>query len=124
MSSAALDAYPQATFNGFTKRLRPKGDSPLSPEYSGFYFRSPKFRRDVTAMSSLSTRASLNNDMLSRLTILVPPKLVCDAFAASVCPLLRKIQTNNAESEQLALLRDTLLPKLLSGELSVRSKSL
>jgi type I restriction enzyme, S subunit len=73
MSCVALDNFPDATFNGFTKRLRPKVSTVIIPEYAGYYFRSPKFRREVTAMSSLSTRASLNNEMLARLTITVPP---------------------------------------------------
>ena len=72
MSCVALRDYPNATFNGFTKRLRPKKDHRIVPEYAAYYFRSPTFRRDVTAMSSLSTRASLNNDMLERLTMLLP----------------------------------------------------
>jgi type I restriction enzyme, S subunit len=73
MSCVALFDYPGATFNGFTKRLRPKPSSPIWPEYAGYYFRSPFFRSSVTAMSSMSTRASLNNEMLGRLTIDVPP---------------------------------------------------
>jgi type I restriction enzyme S subunit len=73
MSCVALRDYPKATFNGFTKRLRPKSSAGVVPEYAGYYFRSPRFRREVTSMSSLSTRASLNNEMLSRLSIVVPP---------------------------------------------------
>src|SRR5437879_1334928 len=76
MSCVALKDYPGATFNGFTKRLRPKPSTSIVPEYAGYYFRSPRFRRDVTAMSSLSTRASLNNEMLERLSIIVPPTSV------------------------------------------------
>ena len=72
MSCVALKNYPDATFNGFTKRLRPNEDSGIVPEYAGYYFRSPRFRREVTAMASLSTRASLNNEMLERLTMLLP----------------------------------------------------
>ena len=44
MSSVALLDYPDATFNGFTKRLRPKGNIEIYPEYAGYYFRSKKFR--------------------------------------------------------------------------------
>src|SRR5579872_2754908 len=72
MSSVALKDYPNATFNGFTKRLRPKGNVKILPEYAGFYFRTPRFRALVTAMSSITTRASLNNEMLSALTITIP----------------------------------------------------
>lgn len=72
MSCVALKDYPKATFNGFTKRLRPKIASAVIPEYAAYFFRSPKFRQAVTSMSSLSTRASLNNEMLSRLSIDLP----------------------------------------------------
>lgn len=43
MSSVALKDYPDATYNGFTKRLRPFTDKVL-PNYIGYYLRSPKFR--------------------------------------------------------------------------------
>jgi type I restriction enzyme S subunit len=72
MSCVALRDYESATFNGFTKRLRPKNNVKMLPEYAGFFFRSPKFRLQVTAMSSLSTRASLNNEMLGRLKMVLP----------------------------------------------------
>ncbi|HEY3317195.1 MAG TPA: restriction endonuclease subunit S [Coriobacteriia bacterium] len=73
MSSVALRSIPDATFNGFTKRLRPKLGVSVEPRYAGYYFRGPSFRRAVSSMASSSTRASLNNEMLSRLTIVLPP---------------------------------------------------
>ena len=39
----------------------------------GFYLRSPQFRAEITAYSSLTTRASLNNGILNRLKIIKPP---------------------------------------------------
>lgn len=72
ISSVALNDYPNATFNGFTKRLRPNGNIIIVPEYAGYYFRSPKFRSLVTQYSSITTRASLNNEILSNLTIDIP----------------------------------------------------
>jgi type I restriction enzyme S subunit len=69
MSCVALRDVPNATFNGFTKRLRPRDSEIVTPEYARYYFRAPTFRQFVTAMSSLSTRASLNNEMLARLWI-------------------------------------------------------
>ncbi len=75
MSSVALKNYDNATFNGFTKRLRPKQGTKdiLIPEYVAFYFRSPKFRNQINSMATMTTRASLNNSMLQRLTIDIPP---------------------------------------------------
>ncbi|GAB3369638.1 restriction endonuclease subunit S [Lysobacter rhizosphaerae] len=72
MSCVALADIKDATFNGFTKRLRPRVPNRVAPEFARYYFRSPTFRQDIYSMSSLSTRASLNNEMLERLTITFP----------------------------------------------------
>ena len=65
MSSVALKDYPNATYNGFTKRLRPITDR-VNPRYIGYYLRTPKFRGQFMAFSTMTTRASLaNNDLLN-----------------------------------------------------------
>lgn len=71
MSSVALKDYPFATYNGFTKRLRPVKDI-VHPEYIGFYLRSPKFRCKFMAFSAMTTRASLANEDLLDMEIEVP----------------------------------------------------
>ncbi len=53
--------------------------------------------------------------------ILLAPKEVLLAFDKQVAPLFKQLLANLHESRTLAVLRDTLLPKLLSGELSVGS---
>jgi type I restriction enzyme S subunit len=105
MSCVALRDYDRATFNGFTKRLRPKSGTQIIPEYAGYFFRSPSFRREVTAMSSLSTRASLNNEMLSRLTMAVPPPATQEKIGTVLKALDDKIELNrrmNATLESMA----------------------
>lgn len=72
MSSVALKDYPDATYNGFTKRLRPITDKVL-PEFIGYYLRSPKFRGKFMAFSSMTTRASLANDDLLSMKVDLPP---------------------------------------------------
>ena len=51
--------------------------------------------------------------------IAVPPDLLLEAFEKTVSLLVKRIAAQGEESRTLANLRDTLLPKLLSGELSV-----
>ena len=75
MSSVALKDYPNATYNGFTKRLRPITDEVL-PEYIGYYLRSPKFRGKFMAFSTMTTRASLANDDLLSMDVEIPDKSV------------------------------------------------
>ena len=80
MSSVALKDYPNATYNGFTKRLRPITDAVL-PEFIGYYLRSQKFRAKFMAFSSMTTRASLaNNDLLS-MEVEIPDKSIQKSIA-------------------------------------------
>jgi type I restriction enzyme S subunit len=73
MSSVALRDYPDATYNGFTKRLRPITDNVI-PEYIGYYLRSPKFRGKFMAFSTMTTRASLANADLLGMEVEIPSK--------------------------------------------------
>ena len=100
-SCVALKDYPNATFNGFTKRLRPIGNVEILPEYAGYYFRSLKFRNAVTSMSSMTSRASLNNDMISLLTITVPTLEEQENIANILSCLDEKIELNNEMNKTL-----------------------
>nr|WP_197997615.1 restriction endonuclease subunit S [Gimesia panareensis] len=105
MSSVARKDYPNATFNGFTKRLRPKPESPAHPEFVAYFLRSPHFRNEMLAFSTMSTRASLNNDMISRLRIKLPPLPEQKVIAQILGSLDDKIELNrrmNATLEGLA----------------------
>ena len=53
--------------------------------------------------------------------VLVPPKSVLARFTDLVDPLHRRVVSSLLESRTLAALRDTLLPKLLSGEIRVKA---
>jgi type I restriction enzyme S subunit len=75
MSSVALKDYPNATYNGFTKRLRPITGE-VVPEYIGYYLRSKKFRAKFMAFSSMTTRASLANDDLLGMEVEIPDKTI------------------------------------------------
>ena len=50
----------------------------------------------------------------------IPPKDVLEKFESIISPMLAKIARNEKESHTLTNLRNTLLPKLLSGEVSVK----
>ena len=73
MSSVALNDYPNATYNGFTKRLRPIDHQCILPEFIGYYLRCSEFRNQFIAFSTMTTRASLRNEDLLSIEVLVPP---------------------------------------------------
>ena len=103
MSSVALKDYPNSTFNGFTKRLRPRADSPFTvhPEFIGYCLRSQSFRRGVLALTSLSTRASLNNEMIGRLQVVLPPPEIQKSIAKTLKCLDDKIVVNRRINQTL-----------------------
>lgn len=55
---------------------------------------------------------------LAEMKVVIPSKKKANEFNELVLPLLRKIQSTFFENQRLIELRDTLLPKLLSGERS------
>lgn len=62
---------------------------------------------------------SMGGDAFRRISILAPDPRVVDLFEATAFPLDEQISLNEHEAQTLAALRDTLLPKLLSGEIRV-----
>ena len=56
-------------------------------------------------------------DVVSALTCVVPSVEVLCAFNRATLPLLERVSTNQLQAETLATLRDTLLPRLISGQL-------
>jgi type I restriction enzyme, S subunit len=96
--------------------LRPK---PPLPEYIGYLLcRHPPFREHaIHSMSGTSGRQRVQNDVLSRYLMASPSARVAHAFADVISPMQRSIAANHAQAQTLATLRDTLLPRLISGQL-------
>jgi len=66
-----------------------------------------------------STTNNLNKTQFSKIKILVPEAKILSQFHEIVEPLFMKIKENQIEIENLTKLRDTLLPKLMSGDIDV-----
>ena len=117
MSCAALRDYPSATFNGFTKRLRPKEEGVVDPQFAAYFFRSSHFRTQIAQMAVLSTRVSLNDDILLRIRIPVPPLeeqerivAILDKFDALVNDISSGLPAEiKARRQQYTHYRDRLL---------------
>jgi type I restriction enzyme S subunit len=61
----------------------------------------------------------VSNSDIAAVKVLLPPHSILDRFQDMIRPVFLTIESNQTQSRTLATLRDTLLPKLLSGELSV-----
>ena len=71
------------------------------------------------AEQSVSTFPSLNAADITNLKIVIPPNDIVGDFAAICCSFIQQIEKNQQESRRLAILRDTLLPRLMSGEIKI-----
>lgn len=96
MSTVALKDYPNATYNGFTKRLRPITEL-LEPRFIGYYLRTPEFRGKFMAFSAMTTRASLTNDDLLSLEVPVPPLPVQQRIASILSAYDDLIENNQKQ---------------------------
>jgi type I restriction enzyme S subunit len=98
--------------------LRPK--PPLPTELGYCLARSAGFRDfAIQSMTGTSGRQRVAAESLLHFRVASPPARVAELFGGLVKPLFVRSGTLAKESHTLALLRDTLLPKLLSGELRV-----
>ena len=99
--------------------IRPKDELPLSLGY--FFARSDELRSHaIQSMVGTSGRQRVSKDAFDHLSIPTPidSALYCQ-FGKFAETVMKAIRCNSNQSRTLAKLRDTLSPKLLSGELSV-----
>jgi type I restriction enzyme S subunit len=74
---------------------------------------------DFEMFNAGSAVPTLNRNHVHNLPITIPTPEIATEFDAQVVPLMKQQRANDEESKTLAQLRDTLLPKLISGELRV-----
>ncbi|MFA0356843.1 restriction endonuclease subunit S [Vibrio breoganii] len=74
---------------------------------------------EIKQRASGSTFAEISKKNFKPISVVVPSEDVLNAYQKLVKPLYDAITSNVRQSEQLSNLRDTLLPKLLSGELAL-----
>ena len=83
------------------------------------YLSSSEFYDHLQTKASGSVQANFGPMHLRQITMLIPSDIVLGKYHNLVFPLFQKVIENRRESEQLARLRDSLLPRLMSGELSI-----
>lgn len=92
------------------------GGAEVSTEMLLLFFRETMLSPYVTG----AVQPKLNQQNLKSVPFICPTVEVSKQFAQIVAPWFARLRHNEEESRTLAALRDTLLPKLLSGELRVK----
>lgn len=66
-----------------------------------------------------STQPLIRQSDVVDIDVIIPNDSIIDAFEKEVCPLFEKIKSNQQQIQTLAIQRDSLLPRLMTGEVKI-----
>lgn len=109
---------PIETGWGSTEFIVLKPKAPL-PDFHGYLLARQSVFREfaIRSMSGTSGRQRVQNDVLGSFFVAIPDEPIAKAFSQVVTPIQQSISANHKQAKTLANLRDTLLPRLISGQL-------
>ena len=90
--------------------------SPLNPDNSCWLFLWLK-SVDMDLIKKGAAQPFVSNGDISDLKIVLPPSFVVDKFVQFVEPIFQKLSSIREKTQSFEVLRDTLLPRLISGQL-------
>lgn len=96
-----------------------KHNNDFNLTYLYYLLKSAEMKKQYTTISSGSVQKQLPIRDLKNILLMTPPQYLQSKFAGLTNPILKNIQHNQQQVEILSTLRDTLLSKLLSGEIEV-----
>lgn len=92
----------------------------VTPEYVYLMARSDEFRENaIKSMTGASGRQRVQEACFGKFLIAHPPADLLQSFQNVVIPMFRLVYVLSAKNENLRKTRDMLLPKLISGDISV-----
>lgn len=75
--------------------------------------------KDLASMNAGSAVPSMTTDILNAMEVVIPSASGLEEFESLVAPMYEAMEANDVQSKALSQIRDTLLPKLMSGEIDV-----
>ena len=75
--------------------------------------------KDLASMNAGSAVPSMTTNILNAMQLYIPDNEILSTFEEIVSPMYSQMQENEKQSKKLTDLRDTLLPRLMSGELDI-----
>lgn len=93
----------------------------VESEYMFYTIKGNRFQHDMDARLVTTVQSSIKRKDLNTIQILVPPMPLQKEFAKVIETYLNTQYSKTNENQTLTNLRDTLLPKLLSGEIDLEN---
>lgn len=75
--------------------------------------------KDLNAMNAGSAVPSMTTEILNAVEVIIPSDEYLERFETIVSPMFKQIKQCIIENKKLVSLRDTLLPKLMNGEINI-----
>ncbi len=101
--------------------IRPDTDK-VSTEHLYMFFMSDYFIKKAEHNSTGSVFSGIRVGTLEDMYILLPPPAIRDKFKSAVADILYKKYLNDQENQELASLRDFLLPLLMNGQVTFKGE--
>ncbi len=108
MSCVVVEDYPNATYSGFVKRLRPTQDDITYAKFMAFYLRGKLFRKTMNNNAIMTLRASLNENIFSYFDLLLPPFDTQKKIGDFLFDIYKKIEINNRINQELEAMAKTI----------------
>lgn len=78
---------------------------------------APSFYNYLQGVSAKAVQSGFSKSELGNLSVVVPPRTLADVYEALGVVLWQRVKANRAQAHSVESLRDTLLPRLISGKL-------
>ncbi len=122
IASTAMQDIDQVVFSGFLIRVRPAAKM-LNELFSSFYFRSSLHRDFFTSGMNIVTRASLSQELLKNLPVLLPPLHEQEAIGKHLlersAAVTTSIETLTRQIDLLQEYRTALISEVVTGKFRV-----
>lgn len=102
--------------------LRPEKD--ILRYFLYIWFKYAQGQVLIQGIKGGSAQPKFNKTDFKNLPIAIPPVEVLQKFNETVSPMFEFIEKNSVENQKLSALRDSVLPKLMSGELDISNLDL
>jgi type I restriction enzyme S subunit len=109
-----------AIFSHHIFAIRARPASRYGPNFLYQFLLTDSYRERASGFATGTTVLALPKEAVLQALIVAPPASLLSRFEEFAQPLHDRIECNEEENHTLAELRDTLLPKLLSGEIRVK----
>ena len=117
---ALIDKSDKYVLNQRVARITLKNDLLVDVLLLYYQLKNKDFIAELQSKANSGVQVNLTTESIKRSNITIPKKNVQQSMIEIIRPIYNKIHANSTQAKTLQKLRDTLLPKLISGEVKVK----